>query len=70
MRKKEEIEEIHPEEGIPDQTSPELPSTLQRLRELFIDRVIHRNMEQWQEDVRELSKFNIRETDDRIKWKE
>lgn len=44
-----------------------LPS-LQILRSHFIGRVIHTSPEQWQEDVRNLLKFNISETDDNKKW--
>lgn len=43
-------------------------SSLQRLRELFIGRVIHSNPEQWQKDVLDLLKFNVSTASDEEKW--
>lgn len=43
-------------------------SSLQRLRELFIGRVIHSNPEQWQKDVLDLLKFNVSTANDEEKW--
>lgn len=41
---------------------------LNKLRELFIGRVIHRSPEQWQEDVGNLLNFNINGVNDQEKW--
>jgi hypothetical protein len=41
---------------------------LKELRRLFIGRVIHSTIEQWKEDVKNLLKFNVKETDDNVKW--
>jgi len=38
------------------------------MRELFIGRVVHRDDEQWQKDVRNLLEFNIGSKDDKEKW--
>ena len=38
------------------------------MRELFIGRVVHRDDEQWQKDVRNLLEFNIGSKDDTEKW--
>jgi len=38
------------------------------MRELFIGRVIHRDNEQWQEDVKNLLEFNAISKDDKEKW--
>lgn len=38
------------------------------MRELFIGRVIHRDNEQWQKDVKNLLEFNISCEDDMAKW--
>lgn len=38
------------------------------MRELFIGRVIHRDDEQWQKDVKNLLGFNISSKDDKEKW--
>ena len=45
----------------------EIPS-LQRLRDLFIGRVMHYNVDQWKSDVVALLKFNIEERNDNIRW--
>jgi hypothetical protein len=42
---------------------------LRRLRNLFIGRVIHSTPDQWQQDIRDLLKFNISTQDDTIQWK-
>ncbi|MBC7254240.1 MAG: hypothetical protein H5T72_09770 [Actinobacteria bacterium] len=42
---------------------------LQQLRQLFIGRVIHSSPEQWEKDVMDLLKFNVRTEDDNIKWR-
>ncbi|MDI6811188.1 MAG: hypothetical protein QMD80_05885 [archaeon] len=44
-------------------------SALQILRHLFIGRVFHRSREQWQEDTKDLLKFNVSIKNDDIKWK-
>jgi len=41
---------------------------LRTLRVLFIGRVTHHSVEQWQTDVNDLLTFNITETDDGKKW--
>jgi len=41
---------------------------LRTLRSLFIGRVIHSSLEQWQADVSDLLKFNVSETNDGQKW--
>jgi hypothetical protein len=41
---------------------------LQRLRDLFIGRVIHKTPEQWRNDTLSLLKFNTQSRDDREKW--
>ncbi len=41
---------------------------LQKLRELFIGRVIHSSYEQWEKDVMDLLSFNINEKADNKKW--
>lgn len=38
------------------------------MRELFIGRVVHRDDEQWQKDVKDLLKFNVFSKDDKEKW--
>lgn len=38
------------------------------MRELFIGRVVHRDDEQWQKDVKNLLRFNISSKDDKEKW--
>lgn len=38
------------------------------MRELFIGRVIHRDNEQWQEDVKNLLAFNLKSRNDKEKW--
>jgi len=45
----------------------EIPS-LQKLRELFIGRVMHYNADQWKSDVTALLKFNVEEKNDYTKW--
>ena len=45
----------------------EIPS-LQTLRDLFIGRVMHYNVDQWKSDVAALLKFNIDEKNDNIRW--
>ncbi len=45
-----------------------IPS-LRLLRKLFIGRVIHGSEGQWEEDVKNLLKFNINSRDDNEKWK-
>ncbi|URA10339.1 hypothetical protein [Thermospira aquatica] len=44
-------------------------SELQKLRELFIGRVIHSSSDQWKRDVLALLKFNIESLEDTAKWK-
>jgi len=41
---------------------------LRTLRALFIGRVAHHSVEQWQADVNDLLAFNVTETDDGRKW--
>jgi hypothetical protein len=41
---------------------------LRTLRALFIGRVAHHSVEQWQADVNDLLTFNVEETDDGKKW--
>jgi len=41
---------------------------LKNLRALFIGRVIHSSLEQWENDVSDLLKFNVSETNDDQKW--
>lgn len=43
-------------------------ASLQRLRELFIGRVIHSSPEKWQKDVLDLLKFNVSIFNDEEKW--
>ncbi len=38
------------------------------MREFFIGRVIHRDDEQWQKDVKSLFEFNVSSNDDKEKW--
>jgi hypothetical protein len=45
----------------------QLPA-LQMLRQLYIGRVIHSNLEQWQQDVMNLLEFNVSTQDDYTKW--
>jgi hypothetical protein len=45
-----------------------IPS-LRLLRKLFIGRIIHGSEEQWENDVKNLLKFNINSRDDNEKWK-
>jgi hypothetical protein len=44
-------------------------ASLQRLRELFIGRVIHSNPDQWRKDVLDLLKFNVSTVNDQEKWR-
>lgn len=41
---------------------------LMELRNLFVGRVFHRDPEQWQDDVKDLLRFNVSTTEDKKKW--
>jgi hypothetical protein len=41
---------------------------LRELRERFIGRVMHHSLEQWQQDVWALLKFNVDNLDDGLRW--